>query len=182
MAAMSPRQVIGATIAGLCCFPTPSAACQHAYERWTVHARSVPARRGFPDGARRHPGRRGDRAVRGHQAHREASGRQAEGESWTFPPPSPWWGIIPIIIPIIMLHPPLSTPVERCSQTLRLVKYLCDKGAHDFRRAMARQSASIRFGHSLAYVCILTHSAYNGSEPMNCGSEQADDGNKHAGS
>ena len=30
------------------------------------------------------------------------------------------------------------------TQTLRLVKYLCDKGAHDFRRAMARQSSAIR--------------------------------------
>lgn len=29
-------------------------------------------------------------------------------------------------------------------QTLRLIKHLCNKGAHEFRRAMARHSTSVR--------------------------------------
>ncbi len=32
----------------------------------------------------------------------------------------------------------------RTLQTLRLIKHLCNKGAHDFRRAMARQSTCVR--------------------------------------
>jgi len=35
MAATSPRQVTGSTIASLSRSQAPSAACQHAYDRWT---------------------------------------------------------------------------------------------------------------------------------------------------
>lgn len=45
------------------------------------------------------------------------------------------------VINTLGTHSPLSL------QTLRLIKYLCDKGAHDFRRAMARQSAVVRYVH-----------------------------------